>query len=91
VELWARKCSVILPKFRLQLKCRDLLHAANLRHGTDGFTSLLKEGMLRIFFALKIRYGHIERMQETRMVKSNTLLETNFKEANRKTKDTLGG
>ena len=28
---------------------RDLLHAVNLRHGTDGFTSPLKEGMLRIF------------------------------------------
>jgi hypothetical protein len=32
-------------------KCRVLLHAANLRHGTDGFTSPPKEGMLRIFFA----------------------------------------
>jgi hypothetical protein len=30
-------------------KCTDLLHAANLRHGTDGFTSRPKEGMLRIF------------------------------------------
>jgi hypothetical protein len=28
---------------------RDLLHAANLRHGTDGFTSPPKEGILRIF------------------------------------------
>jgi hypothetical protein len=28
---------------------RDLLHAANLRHGTDGFTSPPKEGMLRNF------------------------------------------
>jgi hypothetical protein len=26
-----------------------LLHAANLRHGTDGFTSHPKEGMLWIF------------------------------------------
>jgi len=32
---------------------RDLLHAAYLRHGTDGFTSPPKEGVLRIFFALK--------------------------------------
>ena len=32
---------------------RDLLHAANLRHGTNGFTSHPKEGVLRIFFALK--------------------------------------
>jgi hypothetical protein len=31
----------------------DLLQAANLRHGTDGFTSPPKEGVLRIFFALK--------------------------------------
>jgi len=35
-------------------------------------------------------YGHIERMQET-SGQSNTLLETHFKEAIRKTKDTLGG
>jgi hypothetical protein len=32
---------------------RDLLHAENLRHGTDGFTSPPKVGMLRIFCALK--------------------------------------
>ena len=40
---------VILPKFRLPRKFGDLLHATNLRHGTDGFTSLPKEGVLRIF------------------------------------------
>jgi hypothetical protein len=34
-------------------KCRDILRAANLRHGTDGFTSPPKEGMLRIFFPEK--------------------------------------
>ena len=34
---------------------KDLLHAVKLRHGTDGFTSPPKEGVLRIFFALKIR------------------------------------
>ena len=32
---------------------RDLLYAANLQHGTEGFTSPAKEGALRIFFALK--------------------------------------
>ena len=42
-------CPVILPKFRLPCKFRDLLHAANLRHGTDDFTSPPKEGVLRIF------------------------------------------
>jgi hypothetical protein len=40
---------------RLPRSCRDLLHAANLRHGTDGFTSPPKEGVLRIFSPLKIR------------------------------------
>jgi len=43
------RCPVILPKFRLPLKFRDLFHTANLRHGTDGFTSPPKEGVLRIF------------------------------------------
>jgi hypothetical protein len=32
---------------------RDLLHAENLRHGTDGFTSPPKEGVLGIFLPLK--------------------------------------
>jgi len=32
---------------------RDLLHAAKLRHGTDGFTSPPEEGVLRIFFRPK--------------------------------------
>ena len=41
-------CPGILPKFRLPRKFRDLLHAANLRHGTDGFISPAKEGVLRI-------------------------------------------
>jgi hypothetical protein len=36
-------------------KCTDILHAAKLRHGTGGFTSPPKEGMLRIFVARKIR------------------------------------
>jgi hypothetical protein len=43
----------IPSRIRLPRNCRDLLHAANLRHGTDGFTSPPKEGVLRIFFALK--------------------------------------
>jgi hypothetical protein len=34
-------------------KCTDLLHAVKLRHGTDGFTSPPKEGMLRNFVARK--------------------------------------
>jgi hypothetical protein len=34
---------------------RVLLSAANLRHGINGFTSVPKEGMLRIFTPEKIR------------------------------------
>ena len=47
--MWERKCPVILPKFRLPHKFSDPLHAVNLRHGTDDFTSPPKEGVLRIF------------------------------------------
>ena len=36
-----------MPDFHVTF--RDLLHAVNL-HGTNGFTSLPKEGVLRIFF-----------------------------------------
>jgi hypothetical protein len=44
----------ILPTARdFYGKCRDLLRAANLQHGTDGFTSSPKEGMLRIFLPEK--------------------------------------
>jgi hypothetical protein len=43
----------ISSSIRLQRNSRDLLHVANLRHGTDGFTSPPKEGVLRNFFGLK--------------------------------------
>ena len=45
----------ISSRIRLPCTSRDLLHAANLRHGTDGFTSPPKKGVLRIFSSLKIR------------------------------------
>jgi hypothetical protein len=45
----------ISSRIRLPRNSRDLLHAANLRHGTDGFTSPPKEGVLRIFSPLKSR------------------------------------
>jgi len=45
----------ISSRIRLSHNSRDLLHTANLRHGTDGFTSPPKEGVLRIFSPLKIR------------------------------------
>ena len=43
-------------KLRLpRIHFRVLLHATNMRHGTNGFTSLPKEGVLRIFSPWKIR------------------------------------
>jgi hypothetical protein len=47
----AGKFSLKIPDFHVAY--RDLLHAVNLRHGTHSFTSLLQEGVLRIFFTLK--------------------------------------
>ena len=49
VELWARNYREFCRKLRLPRHFWVLLHAVNLRHGTDGFTSPLKEGVLRIF------------------------------------------
>jgi len=52
--MWARNGRKIYPEVaRLPRSIRGFLHAVNLRHGTDSFTSLPKEGVLRIFFALK--------------------------------------
>ena len=42
-----------MPEFHVTF--RDLLHAVNLRHGTNGFTSFPKKGVLRIFSPWKIR------------------------------------
>ena len=41
-----------MPDFHVAF--RNHLHAVNLRHGTDGFTSPPKEGVLRIFSPWKI-------------------------------------
>ena len=42
----------MVAKWCLGYAPRVLLHAANMRHGTDNFTSLPKEGVLGIFIAL---------------------------------------
>jgi hypothetical protein len=44
----AGKFSLKMPDFHVAF--RELLHAVNLQHGTHSFTSLPKEGVLRIFF-----------------------------------------
>ena len=54
--MWARNGRWILPEMPdFQVAFRNLLHAVNLWYGTDGFTSLPKEGVLRIFSPWKIR------------------------------------
>jgi hypothetical protein len=55
VELWTRILSGNFAEMTTSTPFRDILHAENLRHGTDGFTSPPKEGVLRIFSPLKIR------------------------------------
>ena len=58
---------------RLPRSIQDILHAANLRHGTDGFTSSSKEGVLRIFSPLKIRRLRLGLNPRTWVLKANTL------------------
>ena len=56
VELWARNVREFCLNADIHVTVRDLLHAVKLQHGTDGFSSPPKEGVLRIFFSpLKIR------------------------------------
>jgi hypothetical protein len=50
VELCARMLSGNFAEMSTSTSFRDLLHAANLRHGTDGFTSSSEEGVLRIIY-----------------------------------------
>jgi hypothetical protein len=53
----------------------DLLHAANPRHGTDGFTAPPKEGVLKIFSPLKIRRLRPGLNPRTWVLKASTLPE----------------
>jgi hypothetical protein len=49
VELWARNVREFCLNANFHVTFSDLLHAVKLRHGTDGFSSSPKEGVLRIF------------------------------------------
>jgi hypothetical protein len=53
VELWAKNCREFCRKWRLPRHFWALLHAVNLRHVTDSFTSPPKE--VEDFFDRKIR------------------------------------
>jgi hypothetical protein len=66
------KCSdKFRQEFEFHVILRDLLHAANLRHGTDGFTSPPKEGVLRIFSYCSYRTVNMLRL---RYKKNNQLM-----------------
>jgi hypothetical protein len=73
VELWAKMSSGNFAEMTTSTPFRDLLHAANLRHGTDGFTSPPKEGMLRTFSPLKIRRLRPGLNPRTWVLKAGTL------------------
>jgi hypothetical protein len=49
VEPWTRNVRKFCLNANLHVTFKDVLHAVKLRHGTDGFTSPPKEGVLRIF------------------------------------------
>jgi hypothetical protein len=51
-----REMSGDFAKMMTSTPFRDLFHATNLRHGTNGFISPPKEGVLRIFSPLKIQW-----------------------------------
>jgi len=48
VELWAGNVRYFCLNADFHFIFMDILHAVKLRHGTDGFTSPPKEGVLRI-------------------------------------------
>ena len=60
-----------MPDFHVTF--RDLLRAVNLRHGTNGFTSLPKEGVLRIFLPWIVRRLRLGLNPRTWVPKASTL------------------
>jgi hypothetical protein len=60
-------------RIQLPRNSRDLLHAANLRHGKNGFTFPPKECVLRIFSPLKIRRLRQSLNPRTWVPKASTL------------------
>ena len=65
---------IILPRdAEFHVHSRVLLRAVNIRHGTDGFTSPPKEGVLRIFSPLKIRRRRPGLNPRTWVLKAKTL------------------
>ena len=72
-KYWHRNCREFCRKWRLPRHFWVLLHAANLRHGTEGFTSPPKKGALRIFSPEKIRRLRPGLNLRTWVLKASTL------------------
>ena len=71
---WARNGRWIFPEnARLPRNIQGFLHAVNLLHGTNGFTSLLKEDVMRIFSPWKIRRLRAGLKPRTWVPKAGTL------------------
>ena len=73
VELWARNVREFCLNAEFHVTFRDLLHAVQLRHGTDGFTSSPKGRSAEDFFALKIRRLRPGANSRTWVPKASTL------------------
>jgi hypothetical protein len=59
-ELWARNGRLnLVCNWDFHGNCKDFLHAAKLRHGTDDFTSPPKEGAVRNFSPEKFDFGRV--------------------------------
>jgi hypothetical protein len=69
----ARNGQSILPVIPTPTSHRNFLQAANLRHGANGFTSLLKEGMLRNFSSEKTRQLWLGLNPQTRVLEASML------------------
>jgi hypothetical protein len=64
VELLARNVREFCLSCDSHVTFRGLLHAIKLRHGTDGFTSPPKQGVLRIFSPLKFDgFGRVRTLE----------------------------
>ena len=72
VKLWARNVREFCLNAELYVTFWDLLHAVKLRHETDGFTSPPKKGVLKDFFALKIRRLRLGANPRTWVQKAST-------------------
>jgi len=76
----ARNCREFCRKWRLSSRFWVLLHAVNLRHGADGFTSPPKEGVLKFFqWEIINRHNFSKYLRYAILVKKHTTLSPQIK------------